>query len=246
MATRKLNLKRSAIEHHKQIGKELVPPFQQVGPRMDQIFWLRDLLPEFLWIDSLLHAYAQPKAVAIFNDFLTAADRFNTHPTRILDGTVSAFRLIPIEHRQDFVAELHEIIEAAVVNPFRHLLSVYADCPMTWVAPNTPIDCGVATEAARQGFLRLMPGKDKHAGLCRALPLNRFFAHNKVHISADLKETIEAIKQYPHGDRYRAESFARNMHNMQLMHEAEQNPDMFAWARSFWNTNRNLVPCSYE
>jgi hypothetical protein len=48
---------RSALEHHKQVGKELITPFQQIGTPMEQVFWVRDLLPEFLWIDSVLSNY---------------------------------------------------------------------------------------------------------------------------------------------------------------------------------------------
>jgi len=92
MPRKDLGLQRSAIEHHKQIGKELVPPFQQMGPPMEQIFWVWDLLPEFLWIDALVHEYGQHEANVTLNDFLSAADRFNSHHTEILDGTMGAFR----------------------------------------------------------------------------------------------------------------------------------------------------------
>src|SRR5260370_41696190 len=84
--------------------------------------------------------------------------------------------------------------------------------------------------------------KTAHAGFCRALPLNRFLAHNKVHILSHLTETIEALKKYPYGDRYRAETFARTTHNMVLMNRAKEDPDTFAWSRAFWNFNRNDCP----
>ena len=242
----KLNLQRSALEHHKRVGKELIPPFQQIEPGVDQIFWLRDLLPEFLWIDALVHEYGQPTAVQVFNDFLSAADRFNSHPKEILDGTIGAFRFIAKERRQAFVEELAAKMDAAVVRPFRHVLSLYPECPMTWMAPRPMADRNSLIAAVRNAFLRLFAGKEPHAGFCRALPLNRFFAHNKVHIFRHLKETIEAIKSYPYGDKYRAETFARTTHNMTLMRRAEEDPDTFAWARSFWNSNRTIVPCVYE
>lgn len=247
MPGEKLNLQRSALEHHKQVGKELIPPFQQIGPPADQIFWLRDLLPEFLWIDALVQEYGEPHAVRKFNDFLSAADHFNSHRKLILDGTVGAFRLIAEERRQSFVEELGEKIDAAVVRPFRHVLRLYADCPMTWMAPQSaPEDLEPSIAAVRRAVLRLFAGKESHAGFCRALPLNRLFAHDKVYIADHMTETIEAIKQYPYGDKYRAETFARMMHNMMLMQQAKEDPNTFAWARSFWNANRTIVPCIYE
>ncbi len=243
---RKLNLRRAALEHHRQIGKELIPPFQQIGPPMEQVFWLRDLLPEFLWIDALVHEYGQPVASRILNDFLTDADRFNSHPKEILDGTIGAFRLIGEEQRPAFVKELAASIGIAVARPLRHVLNLYPGCPMKWMAPDQSADREVSISATRDAIERLFAGKDPHAGFCRALPLNRFFAHGKVRISSNLADTIQAIKNYPHGDKYRAETFARTTHNMVLMRRAKEDSDMFAWARDFWDSNRTLVLCLYE
>ena len=247
MAVEKLNLQRSSLEHHKQVGKELIPPFQQIGPSMEQVFWLRDLLPEFLWIDSLVQEYGQSSAARMFNDFLSVADPFNSHPKAILDGTIGAFQFIAQERREAFVQAFPEKIDAAVVRPFRHILFLYPECPMTWMTPQSSSGDRVSSiEAVRGAFLRLIAGKEPYAGFCRALPLNRFFAHNKVHIFSHLTETIEAIKKYPYGDRYRAETFARSVHNMTLMQQAKEDPNRFAWARHFWRSNRAIVPCVYE
>ena len=242
MSVRKLDLQRSALEHHKQIGKELVPPFQQIGPPMEQVFWVRDLLPEFLWIDALVHEYGQA-ANEILNDFLTDADRFNSHPKVILDGTIGAFRFIPEGDRRAFVEELNVKIGTAVARPLRHVLSLYPECPMKWIAPDQSADRELSIVAVRDAMGRLLPGKEPHAGFCRALPLNRFLAHNKVFIASHLTDTIEALKSYPRGDKYCAETFARAMHNMELMQRAKEDPNTFAWARSFWNSNLTIVPC---
>src|ERR1017187_672707 len=246
MSAQKLNLQRSALEHHKQVGKELIPPFQQIGPPMEQVFWLRDLLPEFLWIDALVHEYGQPTASQILNDFLTDADRFNSHPKEILDGTIGSFRFIAEGQRQTFVEELSVKINRAVAGPLRHVLSLYPECPMKWMAPDESADRDPSIAIVRDAVGRLYAGKEAHAGFCRALPLNRFFAHNKVYNGDNLTETIDAIKNYPYGHRYRAETFARSMHNTVFMHRAKEDPETFAWARSFWNSNRAIVPCVYE
>jgi hypothetical protein len=240
--TRKLHLQRSAIEHHKQIGKELLAPFQQLGPAPEQVFWIRDLLPEFLWIDALVQTYGQLRAARVFNDFLSAADQFNCHPKEILDGTIGAFRYISEERRPEFVKNSSSEIKAAVVIPLRHVVSLYPECPMTWMAEGLAQDSEPAG-MARDAVLRLIGGKDSYAGFCRALPLNRFFAHKKLRIFGSLEETIQAIRDYPYGDRYRAEAFARSMHNAVMMQRAREDSNTFGWARYFWNRNRDIVPC---
>jgi hypothetical protein len=245
MAAKKLKLQRAALEHHKQVGKELIPPFLRIGAPTEQIFWWRDMLPEFLWIDALVQTYREADAVRVFADFLSAADRFNTHPRDILDGTVSAFRLIEEDKRQPLIEELQDPIATAVLRPFGHILKLYPHCPMAWMTTGLDADPNSSIASVRDAILRMFPGKDPHPGFCRALPLHRLLAHNKIRISSSLTETIEAIKTYPNGDRYRAETFARSTHGSMLMRKAKEDPATFAWSRSFWNSNLTLTPCTY-
>ncbi len=247
MAANRLDLQRSGLHNHKQFGKELIPPFNQLTPGTEQIFWLRDLLPEFLWIDALVDAYGKGTAVRVFNEFLTVADGFNPDEGLILDGTVGAFRRISEGGREALVRKHADEVSTAVVQPFGHVLSLYPECPMKWMAPGlTPGDRQAALAKVREAVVRLFPGKDPHSGFCRALPLNRFFAHDKVRIFSSLTETIKAIETYPHGDRCRAETFARMTHNMVLTQQAERDPNTFAWAGSFWNSNLTIAPCVYD
>jgi hypothetical protein len=164
----------------------------------------------------------------------------------ILDGTIGVFRFIPDGDRPAFVRELAAKIDTAVARPLRYVLSLYPDCPMKWIAPNQSADRELSIVAVREAIGRLLPGKEPHAGFCRALPLNRFFAHNRVHIASHLTETIEALRSYPRGDNYHAETFARATHNIDLMNRAKEDPNTFAWARSFWNSNLTIVPCVFH
>jgi hypothetical protein len=247
MAPKRLTIQRAALEHHQRVGKALIPPFQRVAPGTDQIFWMRDFLPEFLWIDALVQVHGEECAVSMFIDFLSAADPFNSHAKIILDGTVGAFRFIKEDQRPIFVETLAEKIATAVARPFGHILSLYPGCPMSWMVPGLPrYDRDSGIKAVREALLRLFDGKDSHPGFCRALPFQRILAHKKIKIASHLTETIEAIKMYPRGDKYRAETFARITHNMMILERAKTDPDTFAWARYFWNSNDVMVPCKYE
>ena len=246
MTSKKLNLLRSDLAAHTLVGKELIPPFQRLGVPTEQIMWARDLLPEFLWIDSLVQAYGERPSNRIFNDFLSAADRFNGHEIEILDGTVSAFRFVPADRRETFRTELQGTISNTVLKPFGSILGLYPECPMAWLMPDRPAVTEGAISSVRSAVARLLPGKDEYASFCRTLPLHRMLAHNKVFIVDTLTELIAAIETYPHGDRFRVEAFARQTHSMSFMHRSESDPSTYAWARTFWNANRKLTDCRYE
>jgi hypothetical protein len=235
---------RTTLEQHKRLGKELIPPFMGMGFPIEQVFWWRDHLPEFLWIDSLVNTFGEPFAVTAFGKFLAAADRFNPHPQHILDGTVSAFRLIPLDQRGAFLAELSDPVRHAVQVPFGAILKLYPESPMSWMADKENLDRQGAIESVREAIFRLWNGKDNYGGLCRALPLHRLLTHHKVFIVDTLKELIEAIPQYPKGDRYRVESFARQTHGIMLTNLRKEDSAWLEWTRSFWRANRLLAPCS--
>ena len=157
---------RSKLADHKRIGKQLVPPFQHIRISTEQIFWWRDILPEFLWIDSLVQTYGNLHAWALFGDFLSEADRFNPDANEILDGTVSAFRLVPAEKRKAFREELAPVVKEAIVAPFGTILKLYPDCPMSCL----PLCC------LRQPRQRFQLCEVPCSGLCRVKTIIRDFA----------------------------------------------------------------------
>jgi hypothetical protein len=126
------------------------------------------------------------------------------------------------------------------------MLGLYSDCPMAWLSTKACPDHEAAVSQVRDAVVRLLPGKDDHTGFCRALPLHRMFAHNKVFIVDTMTELADAIEQYPYGDRWRVESFARQAHDTMFMQKAAEEPQRLDWSRGFWNSNLSIAPCLYE
>jgi hypothetical protein len=185
-------------------------------------------------------------AVGIFRSFMSAADRFNPDAEEILDGTITAFSLVPEDRRPTFRKELADHIRTAILMPFRDVLSLYPECPMAWMAEGMPTsDTERCVAKARESVLRLLPGRDDHVGLCRTLPLTRMFAHDRLFISSTMTDLADALKQYPKGDRKRVEAFAGQTHSMWIKRkEKEPTPD--DWALYYWRTNLAVAPCQYE
>jgi hypothetical protein len=234
----------SRLQDHRRFKKQLVPPFQQLPGGVSQIYWTRDFLPEFLWIDALVQEFGKTAAVSVFRDFLRALDPLVPDGKEVLDGTVSSFRLVPQDLRQDFLRTYGGKANWAVTRPFSYVLTLYPGCPMAWLlqepATETQSD---AIDLVRAAVLRLLPGKDEHTSYVRALPISRYFEKGKIHIGVHMTELIEALKAYPEGDRAHVESFARSSHNGIMQHRAEENPDWMEWTRYFWNRNSELVTC---
>jgi hypothetical protein len=241
---RKLEIQGSALHHHKRMRKELIPPFNQLTPAMQQIFWLRDLLPEFLWLDSLVQYHGSAAALSVLNDFLSAMDPLAPAES-VLDGTISSFLLVPGDLRQRFVTTYAGKIEWAVRKPFGEFLTAYPECPMRWLVGAENAGAG-GLEVARSAVVRLLPGKDKYCARIRTLPIVRYFVHGKIHILNTMRELIESLKKYPNGtedENLHAESFARSTFNMIFQENATKHPVLTQWAPAFWRANGRMVEC---
>ena len=90
----------SKIKDYKRDKKTLTPPFGQIN--MTQVFWHRDMLPEFLWIDSLVAYYGESGAPDYYNRLLSVLDEYHKGEP-ILVGMVSDFGLIAKEDRETII-----------------------------------------------------------------------------------------------------------------------------------------------
>lgn len=234
---------RSKLEHHARDKKQLIPPF--VSMKMAQIYWYREMLPEFIWIDSLVSFYGEHEASIYYNRVMDMLDEFNLYKNKILLGMVSSFNQVDPKSRNLITDKNKFLIEDAIVKPFGSIINLYPAMPMMWLIKGQKVygSREDAIKEIREAILRLFPAKDSHSGFCRAVPLNRFFKHNKLFITRNMGEIIKAIEEYPNGDRYRVESFARNVINMEFERRKAEEADFIKWSKYFWNYNYSLAEC---
>ena len=84
--------------------RTLKPPMLNLGPEMVPVEWEPDLLPEMLWLASLMVENWPDRGE--HHRALDALDEFVPADGPCLDGTVSAFSLVPDEHRAEARARL--------------------------------------------------------------------------------------------------------------------------------------------
>src|SRR5882724_7423397 len=239
------------LAKHKKVGSTLKGPM--AGLNFTPFDWVRDLLPEHLWIGSLALEFGLDRCHAPYRDFLDALDAIYSGP-HVLLGLLSDFEHIPEERRAAFLQTHAELVEAAFVRPVGRLLAFYPDCPAKWlVRPDALADGGPLNPVFELGRLRqlvvkLSPGKDEFAGRVRTLPLMRFLKHNKVQLLST-SESVQLIPKYPinctRDEQYQVESLARQLVNVTVSNPAMR-PDLTdkKWPKHFWRHNHSLAVCT--
>jgi Family of unknown function (DUF5677) len=239
----------SPLSRQRRQGTKLKGPLAALSPKVEPIDWLRDLLPEHLWIAALADKFGLNQAASVYNGFMDAMDAHWPHDF-VAFGLVSDFGLIPEAECAPFIEKNRGMIEECFHNPIGRVMSLYPDGPAAWlVLPeligSKPVDPFVELGQLRRLVLMLAPGKDKFAGRVRAIPVNRLSKHNKLYLFEGLS-VVDLLPKYPAGctenEQQHVESFARNTMNMTIEHSRIQNPR--AWPKYFWRHNYDLLPCA--
>lgn len=244
MKSTKNKILSSKIKDYKRDRKILTPPFGQIN--MSQIFWHKEMLPEFLWISSLMSYYGDIITASMhYNHLLDVLDEYHDGEP-IFMGLISDFGLINEKDRKVILQKSKFVIEDAIINPFGNIIQLYPECPMSWLLKGnrlSDLNNEKTIEEVKKEVLKLYPAKDDHSGSVRALPLNRFFKHNKLYVTTQMMDLVEAIEKYPQGDRYHVESFARNIINGYFMEERKKNSKLADWSIYFWRYNFTISKC---
>src|SRR5579862_6037073 len=90
----------TGIAGHARVKSQLVAPINSL-PHVELIDWYRDLLPEHLWIDLLVHQFGESRYLPMFNRLL---DRLQAAAGEepVVHGYISEFGLFPESRRAAF------------------------------------------------------------------------------------------------------------------------------------------------
>jgi hypothetical protein len=238
------------LSSQKKEGSKLKGPLSALTPNFQAVDWLRDLLPEHLWLASLVDKFGLGRAAELYNAFMDAVDAHWSHDFVAL-GLISDFGFVPSAERAPFLGKNCEMVDECFHGPIGRVMSLYPDGPAAWLvrrdvlASEESVDPFVELAYLRKLVIMLAPGKDRVAGRIRAIPLNRLFKHNKLFLAKGLS-VVDLLAKYPSGlteeEQNHVESFARSTLGMMIQQRAE--PDRLAWPKYFWRHNYDLLPCA--
>lgn len=237
----------TSLSQHTRYKKQLDPPLiAGAGDALNLIDTRRDILPELLWIDSILSDFTWGQALNIMYRFLDLADEHLEDENEYVNGTISSFDLIPVEKRSDFISKIskEDLFEVALPERFRHALALYGECPARWIITEwqqkNHADFEIGIAYLRQAILRLFDMRSPYATRCRMIPLARIFKNGKISVPPDT-QLKRLFTKYPNGlsenDQALAETMARAM---VLTFEAEWSK---SWSKYFWQQNYQISAC---
>jgi hypothetical protein len=239
----------SGLNAHQRIGKYLKSPMNQVGATQND--WLRDWLPEHLWLASLDGVPGWDQVNGIFHEFLDALEEVWDDPGTAV-GLISDFGRVATAKRTEFKAKYSDLIRIAFFEPFGRIAAYYPECPAYWLLDQSWIEAGgslnpeIDLKRLERIVEKLYSGRDLIAGHIRILPITRLLKSGKLHFPISFKPQIELFMKYSDGqcsepEKYEVQQILRTMLNAVLsMGDYYSSKE---WPKYFWRHNYDLLTC---
>ena len=250
MSKKRKKKKRNVItpfSKHKKVGSKRIAPIKQLPTK--EFNWARDLLPEYLWINSLSDRGKSESSI-IFNEFLDMLDNYLDDDT-CLSGIISDFSKISNEKKELVLHENYNLVCSHFLNPIGRLLSLFPQTPANWLVSekwlnSVEVDKHYELEKLENSLLKLYPGNDEHCGFIRTLPMKRLLIHNIDGLPPELKQILT---DYPFNrsdkDKALIESISRMRVNIYVDHDTDISKNSFNWSQHFWRRNYELSGCRF-
>jgi len=254
----------SSLKQHKQQGRTLSPPFMTI-PNVKLTYWLKDDLPDMLWLVFLCSKYGDRGMVIARKVFDTVEQLLKEHfgdldkvPKDIwVLGRLSSFDGMPQVLRPKLVERLKllGIYGVAFPREFSVALSRYDNPPAQWLwgRPVPPKGHSAQEIKDAEALLRkaiddAWSGRNQISTWAKMGVTSAMFSSGRVKITAAIADELaELLPKYPSGltedDRKRAESQMRAMYQGVGINGAGSS---VAWAKQFWRANWRLYECETD
>jgi hypothetical protein len=260
--------KTSTLQQHRRTGKILSPPLMTLPGPMRQLPWLRDTLPDMIWLAMLITEHGTKgmhiasKMLDRIDDILDDQAAGVTRPDKlIVTGQLSTLERIPEEARPAILEALQSdgLFEQAIPWTFARAMMKYPEVPGMWLfngwEGNEQI---VAADEPEKLLAKIVEdhwhGQNPAATRAKALVLRAWFKAGKIKLAADLAEPwVRILPHYPdditEDERSEIEPRIRAMFlgvvNPSLADMDESGEPLFVtWAKTFWRSNWNLYKCA--
>lgn len=237
------------LQDHKRQGKTFIPPFTHMLGPLQEISWVKTMLPELLWIALIQDYYGHPKGVALITSLTRLARKCSPSEKKRIFATISSFREMTTDGRsclqREITAsgELFEIQKALIP-----LIVFYPECPLRFLYSTMP-SLADGADQVLESFKILVAGlydkTSRNTMMVQATAVWLAFDSGTLKVAEGLAlASFPEIEKYPHTEL--SQRVAASIRSSIHMFFAEPHyPASSNWPRYFWNRGFEISRCYF-
>lgn len=237
-------------------------------PNLKATPWMRDTLPNMLWICSVIATNDELRGMHLAMNTLDVVDEalaelIQDEPVAkrpVIDGQLTSLELVSEDARSTILERLQSLglYDLVVPEKFANALGMYPNAPgrwliMPWISNGLSIDWEAAQRYLTKVIETSAHGQDRVPTRAKFIVLARYAKAGRIVLAHEgAEDTIDLLARYPGelsaDEMRRADPTIRAMFLAfaNAFDDAEGEGKAVEWARKFWRTNWHIYPCSTD
>ena len=235
--------KANLLEGYQRRGKRLVPPLMQLPSLDTSVSYVRDMLPELLWIGLVNQRVGYVRSARILEKvFRIVQETTRSDPERNF-ALISAFDELSDDERAAICRNLNDAgILPLLQSCVAPLNLLYDRCPLLFLGHPEGVVENADLVSAVKNCVNWTSDKYKTPGIVLNMAVLIFLlVTERIALPPDLPD-FNAVVNAPESEEAQ---FAAGILRSIALTEFGQKRVSRSWARRFWNRNYQLSPCEF-
>lgn len=241
--------RKKILQDHKRHGKVFIPPFQHMLGPLNEVSWVKTIMPELLWIALIQDYHGLREGVALITRFTRSARKCSSEKNNIF-ATVTNFGELKKDEMSCFQSELsaqRDLFE--IQKALFPLISLYPECPLNFLysgKPSSTVEKKTHLERLKNVVGAMYDKAARDTIMVQATAIWLAFDSGVLKVFEGLAlAKFPEIEKYPH--TVLSEKVAASIRSsIYMLFTEHRYSDLTSWPKYFWNRGLALDQCSFE
>ncbi len=234
------------LSDHKQKGRILIPPFTHMLGPMNEISWIKTILPELLWIALIHNSYGDKRAVELITSFTRIVRNLETETTSKWFAAMSHYSSLAASDYKKLLVELDKQgILIPILSAITPLVGWYPECPLAHLFSKKPPRASPrALSELKQLVAGLYNRSSRSSTMVQATAMWLAFDADILKVSPDLSlARFPEVQHYPETDISRKIGASIRAGLNGFFGSQIHYSTTYSWPHYFWNRGLAIDPC---
>ncbi len=241
-------VRKKILQDHKRKGKAFIPPFTSMMGPLEEVSWIKTILPELLWIALIQDCYGHREGVELITSLTRAIRQCTISKKPRMFATISSF--VQLTHDEQLCLQQKLTTQAMfkIQKALFPLIFYYPECPLKFLFsfPNEREIPKPDINQFKVLVANLYNKREKTPMMVQSTAIWVAFDSGVLKVSKDT-----ALAKFPEIEKYPNTELSKNIAGsiraaMHMFFIDRYYPTASEWPKYFWNRGLKIDRCYFE